>query len=226
MNSSIRVWDPLVRLVHWTIVVAFAIAYVTEDEPLALHVWSGYVVGAAVVLRIIWGFIGSQHARFSDFLYRPSVVLRYLGELIMMRGKRYIGHSPGGGVMIVALLVSLLITVYTGLALYAVEDNAGPLAPLLSQTATTQTTPVDDARMSLVPSARANGDDDDKASEREGGEERWEALHELFANLTLVLVLFHIAGVLLVSYVHRENLVKAMFTGMKRPLPESTDESI
>jgi cytochrome b len=196
-EKMIRVWDVFVRLFHWSVAVGFFVAYFSEDA-LTLHVWAGYVVGALVVLRIVWGFIGPEHARFSSFIYPPGTVLRYLWELLVGRARRYLGHSPGGGAMVLLLLIGLLGTVGTGLELYAIEENAGPLAALVS---------------SGSPPGQAEGEAYEGAEE---SGEFWEEFHEVLANLMLVLVVLHVAGVLLASYVHRENLTRAMVTGRKR----------
>lgn len=181
--AAVAVWDPFVRLAHWTLVAGFAVAYLTEDHLLWLHVWAGYVVGVVVALRILWGFVGPHHARFTDFVYGPGTVFGYLGGLLQATAKRHVGHSPAGGAMVVALLLGLAALVGTGLVLYALDEGAGPLAGVLGR-----------------------GDDD-----------LWEELHEFLANLVLVLVVLHVAGVLLAGRVHGENLVRAMLTGRKRP---------
>ena len=95
MNTEVelvKVWDLFVRLFHWTVAVGFFIAYVSEDL-LTLHVWAGYVIGGFLVLRVLWGFIGPRHARFTDFVYRPAKVMTYLRDLIGFRAKRYLGHK-------------------------------------------------------------------------------------------------------------------------------------
>lgn len=210
-QSVVYVWDPLVRIGHWTIVSTFTICYLTEDDLLSLHVWSGYLLGAVLVLRILWGLVGTRHARFRDFLYRPATVARYLRDLVSLQSKRYIGHTPAGGVMIVLLLISLAATTWTGLMVYALEENAGPLASMVAER------PARPGGVAGVPAARANHDKEAQtAGEGSDPEKIWEERHEFFANLTLVLVFLHVAGVLLASYAHRENLVKAMFTGWKR----------
>ena len=124
----ISVWDPFIRIGHWLIVGGFFVAYFTEEEFLSLHVWAGYLVLTVVALRVLWGFVGPRKSRFADFLYRPSEVLRYAKGLATGGARRYLGHSPAGGAMVVALLIGLAATTGTGLVLYAIEEQAGPLA--------------------------------------------------------------------------------------------------
>jgi cytochrome b len=132
-QKQVYVWDPFVRLFHWTLVVAFTIAYLTEDDLLKFHVGAGYVVGALIVTRVVWGFIGPARARFSDFVYSPAATFRYVRDLILVRAERYLGHSPGGGAMAVLLLLFLAATVVTGLVVYGGEHQGGPLAGMFSK---------------------------------------------------------------------------------------------
>jgi cytochrome b len=127
-NREIQVWDPALRLFHWSLAGSFLVAYLTEDDWMTLHVYAGYLVGVLILLRLILGFVGSRHARFSDFVRTPREVLAYVKDAVRRRASRYIGHNPAGGVMVVALLISLVLTVVTGIALYGAEDSAGPLA--------------------------------------------------------------------------------------------------
>lgn len=198
-SRRVKVWDPLVRLFHWSLVIAFATAYVTGEESETVHSYSGYVVAGLVVFRLMWGLIGTRHARFSDFIYGPSTTLAYLKSLVAGRPAHYLGHNPLGGWMVIALLLSIAATCWTGLEAYAGEGK-GPLAG---------------TTLNVVPQARA--DDDGKAGE---GDEFWEELHEGCANFTLLLVLLHLAGIVAASLIHRENLVRAMVTGWKDAPPE------
>ncbi|MEZ5832225.1 MAG: cytochrome b/b6 domain-containing protein [Dongiaceae bacterium] len=208
-TAETSVWDPFVRLAHWIIAVAFFVAYLTEDDVLSVHVWAGYVVGALVLLRIAWGLVGPRYARFSDFIYAPHKIVTYLTDLLRLRAPRYLGHSPAGGAMVVALLLCLALTVATGLVVYAEEEGAGPLASLYSQ-----------AAVSSQPSAGAieSSEERQEGDEREGDgqESAFKDVHELLANITLALVVLHVVGVVLASLAHHENLARAMVTGRKR----------
>ena len=125
--DRVHVWDRFVRVFHWTMVSCFALAFLTEDGPELLHIAAGGIVAALVLARIIWGFVGPQHARFSDFVFRPGRVLGYLRDLVRLRGTRYLGHSPAGGASIVLLLALLLATTGSGLLVLAAE-SLGPFA--------------------------------------------------------------------------------------------------
>lgn len=131
--EQVKVWDPLVRVFHWALVVSFFTAYLTEDDFLTLHVWAGYAVLGLVVFRILWGLVGTRHARFSDFVYSPRAVRAFLKDTLLLRAKRYLGHNPAGGAMIVLMLISLVLTTLTGLMVYGAAENAGPLAGWLGQ---------------------------------------------------------------------------------------------
>ena len=110
----IKVWDPFVRLFHWSLVALFATAWITADAWDRVHEYSGYAIAVLVGLRIVWGVFGSRHARFTDFLCSPSAVMRYLKEILWMRARRYLGHNPAGGAMVAALLLTLTAAVATG----------------------------------------------------------------------------------------------------------------
>jgi len=129
--TEVRVWDPLVRIFHWSLVAAFATAFIVEDDLLAVHVWAGYLVLALVAVRLVWGVIGTHHARFTDFVRSPRTVLAYLGDALRLRAGRYLGHNPAGGAMVVALLLLVGATGLCGLALYGAQELSGPLAPLM-----------------------------------------------------------------------------------------------
>ena len=130
MNSQamVKVWDPLVRAFHWILVIAFFTAYFTEDDFLTVHTYAGYTVLALILVRLVWGVVGTRYARFSNFVTAPRVAWQYLKDTLKFRAKRYLGHNPAGGAMIVLLLISLLLTTLTGLAAYGASESAGPLA--------------------------------------------------------------------------------------------------
>lgn len=127
-QAMVKVWDPLVRSFHWILVIAFFTAYITEDDFLSVHVFAGYTVLGLILFRLLWGLVGTRYARFSSFVTRPRVAWQYLKDTLLFRAKRYLGHNPAGAAMIVLLLISLLLTTFTGLAIYGASESAGPLA--------------------------------------------------------------------------------------------------
>jgi cytochrome b len=191
-TAAVRVWDPFVRTFHWLLAAAVLIDWIT-DEPRWMHVWLGYLAATLVVLRVAWGFIGPERARFASFVRGPAEVLSYLCALMRFSSKRYLGHSPAGGAMIVALLFMVAATAVTGFVNLAQDEGAGPLAGVVAKV----------ERPPRVP-----------------GQRRPPLLskqvHETVANVTLLLVVLHLGGVALASVAHKENLVASMFTGRKR----------
>ncbi|NBN62937.1 cytochrome b/b6 domain-containing protein [Pannonibacter tanglangensis] len=114
LPATVRVWDPVVRLFHWSLVGLFAVAWLSGDELQSLHEAAGYAIAGLLALRVVWGLVGTRHARFSDFLYRPATVVRFLADTARGRARRYIGHNPAGGVMILALIGVLASLCATG----------------------------------------------------------------------------------------------------------------
>jgi len=199
-TTRIRVWDPLIRVFHWGLVAAFAIAYLSAEELDTVHEVAGYVVAGLIAFRLIWGLVGSHYARFTEFLRGPSATLGYTLDMVRGRERRYLGHNPVGAVMIVVLLAALSGTAYTGWLLE--EPGRVAMLPDMPQIA-----------------APAFADEDGEAGEygrESGGDEIVEELHETLANITLFLIALHIVGVVLSSFRHHENLARAMVTGDKR----------
>jgi len=180
----IRVWNPLIRIFHWSLVLLFFVAYLTEDDWMQIHSYAGYTITLLVLFRLLWGVIGTHYARFSNFVVNFKKIKHYLKQLLSGNPVHYLGHNPAGALMILILLASVFIVTVSGMSLYATEAQ-GPLAATF---------------VSFM------------------SEDRLEDIHEFFANFTLLLVLVHILGVVVSSFLHKENLVRAMLTGNKKAL--------
>ncbi|MBD8893545.1 cytochrome b/b6 domain-containing protein [Roseibium litorale] len=172
-GGMVRVWDPLVRIFHWSLVALVAIAWLTGDEVQKVHEPVGYVIAGLLAFRLVWGVIGSRFARFTSFVRGPGTTLGYLRDIASRKAGRHLGHNPAGAAMIVVLILVLSGTALTGYM---------------------QTT------------------------DTFWGVDWVSEVHEVLANLVLVLVALHLLGVLVASLEHGENLVKSMITGLKRPL--------
>ena len=166
-----RVWDPLVRLFHWSLVASFAIAWFTPRSSEDVHHWAGYAAAALIFFRLLWGVAGTPYARFSQFVRTPRTVWDYLLAVMSGCEARHVGHNPAGGAMILALIAAMSATAGSGWMM------------------TTDTY---------------------------FGVDWVEGLHSLSSHGLLVLVVVHVGGVILASFRHKENLVRAMITGQKR----------
>jgi cytochrome b len=169
-KTDILVWDAPVRVFHWLMVFSFAGAYLTAESERwrLIHVTLGYTMGGLVAFRIIWGLVGTRHARFSSFVHGFASVRRYVQSLIAGKPEHHVGHNPAGAVAIVLLLLSSIVIVATGWGVY--NDTGGKIV---------------------------------------------EELHEASSNLMLLIVIVHVAGVVVSSWLHHENLMRSMLTGRK-----------
>lgn len=115
-GDEVTVWDPLVRVFHWTLVAAVSGAILWED-PRLLHEALGWTAAGLVAVRTLWGFVGTSHARFADFVPTPRRLGRYLGDLARGREPRFLGHNPAGAVMVLALMATIAVLGWTGWAM-------------------------------------------------------------------------------------------------------------
>lgn len=170
-TERILVWDLPTRLFHWLLAGTFAGAWLTADSEhwIDVHVTLGYTFAGLIVFRLLWGFVGTRHARFSSFVAPPLPVVRYLASIARGKPEHHVGHNPAGGWAVLALLGLGAVTALSGYLAY--NDH---------------------------------------------GSHWMEELHEGAASAMLALVFVHIGAVILSSFIHRENLAKAMLTGLKR----------
>ena len=112
--DEVRVWDPFVRIFHWGLVACIALNEFVIDDGERVHQWIGYAAGALVLARIVWGFVGTRHARFADFWPTPARLRAHLADLRAGRHGTHAGHNPLGALMMLALLAVVLALGVTG----------------------------------------------------------------------------------------------------------------
>ena len=121
MSNRILVWDLPLRVFHWVLAASFAGAFLTAESERVrdLHLLCGYTFVGAIAFRLLWGFVGTRHARFSALCFGPGASRRYLLSLLRGRPDRHLGHNPPGAVMIPLLLGLGLAIAASGWAVYA-----------------------------------------------------------------------------------------------------------
>ncbi len=127
-RKPVLVWDVAVRVFHWTLVLLLGFSWLSaEMDWMDWHFYSGYAALTLILFRILWGFVGSTHARFGDFLYGPSAIIAYLRTLPSRTAAKFAGHNPLGGISVVLILLCVLVQAGTGL--FANDDilYEGPL---------------------------------------------------------------------------------------------------
>lgn len=167
-SDRVTVWDPGVRMLHWLLVASTLIAFLSSEEDSMIANWhrpAGWVAAILIVVRLSWGFVGGEHARFANFV-KPREIGRHIKHLLSGSPEPSLGHNPLGAVAVLALLALCALVGWTGIQL------------------------------------QSNG----------GGED----IHEIAAYALLGLIVVHVAAVVLMSILTRDNLVLAMVSGNKR----------
>ncbi len=136
--ASIVVWDLPVRLFHWLLAGGFAVAafvalVLGEESPLfPSHAIIGLTLAMMIGLRLLWGIVGTRHARFSSFAFSPKSVLDYLHGVATGRGVRHIGHNPASAYAIVAMLALLVGLTVTGVMMSRGAEGVKAVHELMS----------------------------------------------------------------------------------------------
>lgn len=204
VEAGVR-WDPLVRITHWGIAVAVLVNGLVTEGGGTIHVWIGYTAFALLAARLVWGVVGTAPARFSSFPPSLAAARTHLADLVAGRHGVHPSHNPLGALMVYALWGTLAVVTVTGIAMAGsplsarpAGDGAGVVRPLA---------PGDDGTRD-----EAREEDDDGEEE---GEEVLEEIHEVAANLLLILAALHVGGVGLESWRSRRNLAREMVTGRR-----------
>ena len=128
------IWDVPVRLFHWMLPILVAVSYISvKKDMMTLHFLAGYTMAALLIFRIVWGFVGSETARFSHFLKSPIAAIRHLGHFFKRDPDTQVGHNEAGGWMVVVLLALLVVQVATGLCANDDGTTEGPLMKHISK---------------------------------------------------------------------------------------------
>ncbi|HET6183943.1 MAG TPA: cytochrome b/b6 domain-containing protein [Acetobacteraceae bacterium] len=155
-DMRVRVWDLPVRLFHWGIVALVIAAWATQYvNRMGAHRICGYSVFAALLFRLIWGFVGSDTARFSHFLRSPAAALARLRYFTRLDTGEEIGHNAAGGWMVILMLVLLAIQVGTGLCATNDVDFAGPFSDWVGQDCSDTLTTVHSWNFTVIEAAIA-----------------------------------------------------------------------
>lgn len=113
-RETAKVWDPLVRLFHWPLAGVILAARITADAWNRAHEWIGHVIGGLIAAHVAWSFIGTRHARFSDFVRGPRTVLHHIRQIHTGHAPRHLENNPAGGAMVIALM--LMVTAIATIA--------------------------------------------------------------------------------------------------------------
>jgi len=122
---TVRVWDPIVRIVHWALALAVVLGWATTAALLSgWHEAVGDGAFALVAVRVVWGVLGPRFARFAQFVRSPRATWAYAGDVVRGRARRHLGHNPLGAWMVLSLLACIAGLAATGW-LYGTDEFWG-----------------------------------------------------------------------------------------------------
>lgn len=197
-------WDPVVRITHWAVALGVVVNGLLVKPGGTVHVWVGWALVGLLLVRVLWGFVGPRRARFVNFPPDPRATLSHLADLMRGRAGDYPSHNPAGAMMAYALWALIAVTLVTGLMM---TGGDSPVTVAENKAA------VAAGDWSVL--VRDGDDQDDGDDHDDGVAEVAEDVHEVAANLILVLALLHVAGVIIEGRVLRRNLVRPMILGRK-----------
>ena len=151
LRLPMPIWDLPVRLFHWLLPILLITSYVSvKTDRMALHLLSGYAMAVLLIFRLIWGFIGSDTARFSRFLRSPLAAIRHIGRMFRREPDNAVGHNEAGCLMVIGLLALLTIQVVTGLCANDDGETEGPLMKFISKGLSDQLSKAHDVTFKLI----------------------------------------------------------------------------
>lgn len=200
--SPPALWDPLVRISHWGIAAVVLGNGLFNKGGGVWHIWLGWSALVLLGLRLAWGLIGPSEARFSAFPPSPRAAVIHLRALAAGRVPLHRSHNPAGALMVYALWAGLSVVILTGVLM------TGP-SPFRAAEAQAAVAAGDWSALAKADSTAASAgfglDKETRAAVKE--------VHEVFANLILLLACLHVAGVFVESTLMRRNLVRPMLFG-------------
>jgi cytochrome b len=215
LDNQIPVWDIFIRIFHWSLALLIFLAYVTADEKEFLHRYIGYSVFGLVISRLIWGFIGTKYALFCNFICSPGKGVTYIKELISGKPKYYEGHNPAAAWMIIFFLICSMVICFSGYMAYASKEMNFSLGFDASSLSVTNVYADDHKREGHGYKHKQKERHGEDEWEDRKGDGFWCELHEASAQAMIFLIVLHVIGVAISSWLHNENLIKSMITGKK-----------
>lgn len=184
LASSPRRWDPVVKVTHWGIVAAILVNALITEEGSGPHIWVGYALAAVLTLRLLWGLIGPEEARFSAFPPSLHRAFRHLRDIRTGRNEPHSSHNPLGALMAYAIWTMLTIVISSGIAM------AGPPSTAFLDQSPSRA----EQASQVVPPADGESGHDGEGAENEI-ESVWGEVHESAVNFLYILIVLHIGGV-------------------------------